>query len=216
MNALALGLLLLYFALTLALPVAVRWRRSRSTGLRVARKRAGALERTAGALELLALGCGIAAAIAADDLTPLASLDVGAADVAGAIVFLGAVALIMLSQATMGESWRIGVDPDERTALVTSGVFRLVRHPIYTGLVILLIGLGLVVPNVLAAVALVSMILWVELQARAIEEPYLLATHGAEYARYAAGVGRFIPGIGRIREPERTGAEVSENAASRR
>ncbi|MFZ0230386.1 MAG: isoprenylcysteine carboxylmethyltransferase family protein, partial [Mycobacterium sp.] len=34
---------------------------------------------------------------------------------------------------------------------------------------------------------------------RRVEEPYLLATHGAAYRRYTASVGRFIPGVGLIR-----------------
>ncbi|MFZ3348795.1 MAG: hypothetical protein WA248_27530 [Mycobacterium sp.] len=38
-----------------------------------------------------------------------------------------------------------------------------------------------------------------ELQVRRVEEPYLLAKHGAAYRRYTASVGRFIPGVGLIR-----------------
>ena len=37
------------------------------------------------------------------------------------------------------------------------------------------------------------------MQVRAVEEPHLLATHGRAYADYAARVGRFVPGIGRLR-----------------
>jgi protein-S-isoprenylcysteine O-methyltransferase Ste14 len=44
-----------------------------------------------------------------------------------------------------------------------------------------------------------------ELHVRLIEEPYLQRVHGAQYATYAARVGRFIPGIGRLR-PGDTGA----------
>ena len=37
-----------------------------------------------------------------------------------------------------------------------------------------------------------------ELQTRVVEEPHLLRTHGDEYASYAARVGRFVPGVGRL------------------
>ena len=37
----------------------------------------------------------------------------------------------------------------------------------------------------------------VELQVRAVEEPYLVRTHGDDYRLYCEAVGRFIPGIGR-------------------
>jgi protein-S-isoprenylcysteine O-methyltransferase Ste14 len=44
------------------------------------------------------------------------------------------------------------------------------------------------------AVLLVS----IQVQVRAVEEPYLLRVHGPAYADYAARVGRFLPGVGRL------------------
>jgi protein-S-isoprenylcysteine O-methyltransferase Ste14 len=41
--------------------------------------------------------------------------------------------LTVRAQLDMGESWRIGVDAGEVTALVTTGVFRNVRNPIFSG-----------------------------------------------------------------------------------
>ena len=38
-----------------------------------------------------------------------------------------------------------------------------------------------------------------ELQVRVVEEPHLLRAHGGAYASYAARVGRFVPGVGRLR-----------------
>jgi protein-S-isoprenylcysteine O-methyltransferase Ste14 len=51
--------------------------------------------------------------------------------------------LTLIAQIHMAESWRIGVDTSESTALVTSGVFRLIRHPIYTGVLTAVSGLAL-------------------------------------------------------------------------
>jgi protein-S-isoprenylcysteine O-methyltransferase Ste14 len=36
---------------------------------------------------------------------------------------------------------------------------------------------------------------------RLVEEPYLAATHGSSYASYAAAVGRFVPGVGKLPPP---------------
>ena len=43
----------------------------------------------------------------------------------------------------------------------------------------------------------------VQVRTRRVEEPYLLAAHGEDYRRYAAGVGRFVPWTGRIPAPAR-------------
>ena len=44
----------------------------------------------------------------------------------------------------------------------------------------------------------VLLVVTIELQVRAVEEPYLLATHGDAYRDYLASVGRFVPGVGRL------------------
>ncbi|MGC4763322.1 hypothetical protein ACLQ20_10755 [Micromonospora sp. DT46] len=41
----------------------------------------------------------------------------------------------------------------------------------------------------------------VQVQVRAVEEPYLIRTHGATYLMYAARTGRFWPGLGRRTTP---------------
>jgi protein-S-isoprenylcysteine O-methyltransferase Ste14 len=60
-------------------------------------------------------------------------------------------------------------------------------------------GLAMMVPNVVAVAALAGVIAAIELQVRAVEEPYLRLTHGEAYARYTARTGRFLPGIGMSR-----------------
>ena len=109
--------------------------------------------------------------------------------IAGGIVTVAA-------QFNMGASWRAGVDPSETTELVTSGLFRVVRNPIFTGALLLQAGLVLAVPNMPAFVALAASIAAIELHVRAVEEPYLLRVHGERYRSYANRVGRFVPGIG--------------------
>jgi hypothetical protein len=45
-------------------------------------------------------------------------------------------ALTVIAQFAMAESWRIGVDPNERTPLVTTGAFAMVRNPIFTAMLV--------------------------------------------------------------------------------
>ncbi len=99
----------------------------------------------------------------------------------------------------MGESWRVGVDPGERTALVTSGPFRLVRNPILSAVMVTCVGLTLMTPTVVGLLGLIGVMVANELLVRLVEEPHLLRVHGEAYARYAAAVSRFVPGLGRLR-----------------
>lgn len=115
----------------------------------------------------------------------------------GLVVAALALPLIVQARRTMGASWRIGVDTNERTPLVTDGLFGRVRHPIYTAMVVLAVGVFFVVPNIVCLVAAVAFWIAVELQARTVEDPYLNKTH-PDYAAYAAATGRFVPGVGRL------------------
>ncbi|HBZ69410.1 MAG TPA: isoprenylcysteine carboxyl methyltransferase [Deltaproteobacteria bacterium] len=114
-----------------------------------------------------------------------------------ALMALGIV-VTLVAQIEMGASWRVGVDPSERTELVTKGLFAWVRNPIYTAMLTTLLGLVLVVPNILAAVAFFVAFVALELHVRKVEEPYLSRLHPEQFRAYARRVGRFIPQVGRI------------------
>lgn len=118
--------------------------------------------------------------------------------VVGLFLALAGFVATLAGQAGMGASWRIGVDPGERTDLVTTGVFAYARNPIFTAMALAQFGMLLLVPTWISAAALVALVAAVELQVRAVEEPYLLHQHGSDYADYAARTGRFVPRVGRI------------------
>lgn len=109
------------------------------------------------------------------------------------------IALTVWAQLDMGDSWRVGVDADETTDLVQGRVFGWVRNPIYSAMLVFEFGIALLTPNVVTIVGLVLAAAALELQVRRVEEPYLLAKHGATYRNYTGRVGRFIPGVGMIR-----------------
>jgi protein-S-isoprenylcysteine O-methyltransferase Ste14 len=149
-------------------------------------------------------GVGFACAVAAPlaelaGLDPIPLLDRTLARVAGAVLAVLGIAATLAAQLAMGSSWRPDVDPAARTALVTTGPFRLVRNPIFTATAATAAGLALLVPNLLAAAMLVAFLAALQLQVRLVEEPYLHRVHGSAYAKYAARTGRFLPWIGRHR-----------------
>jgi protein-S-isoprenylcysteine O-methyltransferase Ste14 len=142
---------------------------------------------------------GFAAPVAAlAGLDPISVFDSPALRTAGVVVGVLGVALTLAAQLGMGDSWRIGVDPGERTALVTGGLFRLSRNPIFSAAILTAAGLAFATGNVIALLGLASLVTALELQVRRVEEPHLRRTHGDAYVTYAAQVGRFVPGVGRL------------------
>lgn len=116
---------------------------------------------------------------------------------AGGCLALGGFVLIVAAQARMGASWRIGID-DRPTPLVTGGLFAVVRNPIFSGMLVAFAGEVLIVPSPWLIAAWLAAALGIAVQTRR-EERHLIAMHGAAYLEYAARVGRFVPGIGRLR-----------------
>jgi protein-S-isoprenylcysteine O-methyltransferase Ste14 len=129
---------------------------------------------------------------------PIVALDTPAVHLIGVLIAGLGIAATLWAQFQMGASWRVGVDPNERTQLVTHGPYRLVRNPIYTAVLIFGVGEVLMVPSPFAIVAFLWLILALELQVRKIEEPYLLSVHGDTFRAWAEQVGRFVPGVGKF------------------
>lgn len=92
----------------------------------------------------------------------------------------------------MGDSWRIGVDQNEKNALVMLGPYRLIRHPIYAFQIVMLVGSLLLWPTVLSAGILALHLICVYIKATD-EEAYLLGIHGQPYASYLKSTGRLWP-----------------------
>jgi protein-S-isoprenylcysteine O-methyltransferase Ste14 len=132
-------------------------------------------------------------------LPPLAILDQPMVRGLGVAVAVLGIVLTLVAQLSLGASWRIGIDQAERTDLVTTGVFQVVRNPIFTAVILAFLGLALMVPNPVAIAGMVLTVTGIQVQVRLAEEPYLRRVHGTAYTDYAARVGRFLPGLGRLR-----------------
>jgi len=196
----ALGGWLVVFAVCLGWRGFLQWRRTGDYGFRGF----STLRWSPALLACWGLGAGAVVSILAPVLVLAGVIDAAPALGSRAIAALG-LALLALglgitvkAQLDMGDSWRVGVDDRERTALATHGLYRYTRNPIYTGLLVVWIAEALLVPNALSLVGVLLLVGALEAVVRGIEEPYLIATHGENYRAYARSVGRFFPGIGRL------------------
>ena len=198
----ALGLMVFYLALAFGVRVGVALRTTGKSGISSVGS-APAIEKVGGALFFtgVLLG-GVNPALALADAIPVwEELDTTAAHVAGFAFCAVGIIGTFVAQMAMGSSWRIGVDPKERTELVSGGVFALCRNPIYTFMVIAWVGFALLVPTWVALAAGVLLITGIQIQVRLVEEPHMIRTHGEAYLAWARRVGRFVPGIGRLAGP---------------
>lgn len=112
------------------------------------------------------------------------------------LVALG-VGIALAAGGALGRSLTPSPIPKADGQLVTGGVYALVRHPLYSGLLVLglgLVAIGASVLHLLAWVALLSI-----LMAKARFEDLMLLGQHPGYRDYAARVGRLVPGIGRVR-----------------
>lgn len=175
----------------------VQYRRTGSSGFRGLSGRPGSIEWWGGALLVIGLTALVLAPVAGI-AGWLPRLAIPGAAWLGAVLVAAGVACTVAAQWTMGTSWRIGVDPSERTALVTRGLFGWVRNPIFTGMMCASLGFTVWVANPAALLGVVAIVAGLELQVRRVEEPYLVRVHGDAYRAYAARTGRFLPWTGRL------------------
>lgn len=151
-------------------------------------------------LVMLLLGQAVVAARWPQAL-PLAEADLrsapGVRHVLGAVLLFGGLILLVAAQLDLGASWRIGIEEGARPGLITGGLYRYCRNPIFLALLVILAGYTLLLPTLLSAAMLAGAYVAIRQQIAA-EEAYLLRTYGREYREYARRVGRLLPGVGKL------------------
>ena len=130
-------------------------------------------------LVLFLVGQAIRAAAWPQSLARLGLTDDAAAEIwqaIGTALLFGGIALLVIAQLNLGASWRIGIEEGG----------------------IMLTGYTLLLATRLSLALLVGAFIGIRQQV-VTEEAYLFRTYGDVYRAYARRVGRFVPGIGRLR-----------------
>jgi protein-S-isoprenylcysteine O-methyltransferase Ste14 len=123
--------------------------------------------------------------------------DTIAVAVAGVVLTGAGVALAMWSRFVLGENWSAAVSIRKDHELICVGPYRSVRHPIYSGILLGLLGTVLVVGEVRGLLALV--ILWLGFYRKARkEEAFLTREFGAGFEVHAKHTGMFLPRVRKI------------------
>jgi protein-S-isoprenylcysteine O-methyltransferase Ste14 len=109
----------------------------------------------------------------------------------GSIVLAGGAALLATAASNLGSSLSPLPEPVQDGVFVERGAYRLIRHPIYTGVILATFGFAAATQSwsrFALALALAAM-----LDAKARNEEQRLAARFPEYAAYAQRTKRFVP-----------------------
>jgi protein-S-isoprenylcysteine O-methyltransferase Ste14 len=115
--------------------------------------------------------------------------------VAGVTCFVIGLWLFYRSHADLGTNWSITLEVREQHRVITEGVYRRIRHPMYLALLLYSVGHALVIPNWFAGPSnLIAFAILFALRVRP-EEQMMVDEFGDEYAAYTARTKRLVPGV---------------------
>lgn len=113
---------------------------------------------------------------------------------AGLAILLAGLAFSVWARLHLGTNWSVSVTLKEGHELVRSGPYGLVRHPIYTGCLLALLGAVLIGSEWRGVVGLLLIFGSLAYKVR-VEENWLTACFGGAYAQYRREVAALIPGV---------------------
>ena len=100
--------------------------------------------------------------------------------------------IFIISVLTMKESWRAGVSYEEKTDLITDGIYQISRNPAFLGFDLVYTGMCFMFFNpVLVVISLLAIIMF-HLQIKYVEEPFLKQEFKEQYLQYYQQVNRYI------------------------
>ncbi len=113
----------------------------------------------------------------------------------GTVVFASSLWLFYRTHKDLGRNWSVTLEIRDRHALVTAGVYRHVRHPMYSAFWLWALAQALLLPNWIAGPAGLCGFGTLFFLRVTREEELMIETFGDCYRRYMARTSRIVPGI---------------------
>lgn len=111
--------------------------------------------------------------------------------IAGGTLCIVGLDFVVLGSLSLGRNLSAFPKPKDDSTLVKSGIFSVVRHPIYSGFILFAFGWSLTWGSIAALIAALALLVFFDIKARR-EEHWLEAKFG-DYAAYKQGVKKLIP-----------------------
>jgi protein-S-isoprenylcysteine O-methyltransferase len=141
------------------------------------------------------IGIGICATLLSKVLFPHPFFTGYRFEYAAAALLIAGMALRWYSIYYLGKEFTVNVAIIEGHRLVTSGPYQLIRHPSYTGLLMVFLGLGIHSNHIVGILALTFPVIWAIHNRIEIEETAMDAFFGIEYKLYRKHTRKLIPYI---------------------
>ena len=113
----------------------------------------------------------------------------------GLLVAVAALVLFHLTHRALGRNWSVSLEMRDGHALVTEGVYRYVRHPMYSAFWLWAVAQALLLPNWIAGFAGIVGFGTLFFGRVRREEQMMLETFGDDYRAYVARTSRIVPGL---------------------
>lgn len=110
----------------------------------------------------------------------------------GCIITTVGVLTFLVSVIQMKDNWRAGVQREDKTNLVTTGIYSISRNPAFLGFDLMYIGILFTFFNWYLCFATSFVIVFFHLQIVNVEEDFLIEAFGEEYLQYKKRVCRYI------------------------
>ncbi len=111
----------------------------------------------------------------------------------GAVAMAAGLWLFWRSHVDLGDNWSVTLEIDAKHRLVTRGVYRLVRHPMYTSFFVSGLGQALLLSNWIAGPAALVAVAVLVLVRLPNEEAMMIEAFGDEYRDYMRRTGGIVP-----------------------
>ncbi|WP_218082468.1 methyltransferase family protein [Anthocerotibacter panamensis] len=111
----------------------------------------------------------------------------------GALLLAAGAVVILLGLGVLRSNFTVFPRPRPEGELVTDGIYGLMRHPFYTGLILFCLGISFLTDSLIKLLLTVGLLVFLDAKAR-VEERWLEGRF-PQYTSYRQQVKKFIPGI---------------------
>jgi len=109
----------------------------------------------------------------------------------GIIFCITSLVIFLLALISFGKAWRIGIDETNSNELITSGIFKYSRNPVFLFMDLYSIGIMLIYPNIIFIIIMICTIFCIHIQILQ-EEKFLINKFSNKYIEYMKKTRRYI------------------------